>query len=228
MQVINTGITEQGNTYTEEFYTDPEPGRKGTDIITEDCGACGGTGLYAAPSGLKIYTATVGGSDKGCFQCWGTGKRSRKVSSIRAAEHRRVKAANQRAAEAADYEANREAREAQELLDSLEEAYAENDRRNSLPEGFWAEEGETVEVTAKVVTSKTYEGFNYYGAPELKGLVVFANEAGQPAIYFTTWKNADKFEEGKDYSIKATVKRHGKDRNDEVDQTTLTRVTIKK
>lgn len=227
MQVIETGITEQGNTYTEEFYTDPEPGRKGSDIITEDCGYCAGTGVYSGPSGYTFYTPAVGTTDKGCFHCMGTGHYNRKVSSIRASERRRVKNANQRAASAADWEATREAREAQEKADALEEAYAENARLNTLSQGFWGEVGEVVvELTATATKSTTYEGYNYAtGAEELKGLVIFTNRFGQPAIYFTTTTNAAKYEEGKSYNIKVTVKKHGKDRDDEADQTTITKVT---
>lgn len=229
MQVLNTGTTEAGNTYTETFYSEPCPGMKGTDTISEKCGFCLGTGVYQGKSGLTFHTPAVGGVDKGCFHCMGTGKHTRKVSSIRAAARRAVKAANQRAAAAADWEATREAREAQELQDSLEEAYAENERLSSLSEGFWGEEGEQVtEDKATVTKSTTYEGYSYMGAEELKGLVIFTNRAGQPAIYFTTTTNAAKFEEGQTYSVTATVKRHGKDRDGEADQTTLTRVKIRK
>lgn len=227
MRVIERETTEAGNVYEVEAYVDPFPGRKGTDIITEDCGFCLGTGLYQGPSGLNIYTPTVGHNDKGCFKCMGTGKYSRKVSSYRTSARRAVKARNARAAQAADYEANREAREAQEKLDAMEEAYAENDRRDSLPEGFWGDYfGEVVELEATVTKSGTYEGTDFYGNKELKGFVIFTNRAGQVAKYFTTWKNADKFEEGQQYNIKASIKNFRKDEYGEY--TLVTKVTIKK
>ncbi|WGH21404.1 hypothetical protein SEA_EMOTION_55 [Arthrobacter phage Emotion] len=97
---------------TAEIYVDPYPGRKGSDRVVEACGYCAGTGIYQGKSGLKIYTATVGGSDKGCFKCWGTGKVSFLVSSARATARRQAKAQAEREAEAAKWEAERDALQA--------------------------------------------------------------------------------------------------------------------
>lgn len=72
----------------KDYYVDPYPGRKGSERITENCGSCGGDGIYHAPSGLTFYTATVGAVHKGCFACHGTGKTSRLVSSARATVRR--------------------------------------------------------------------------------------------------------------------------------------------
>lgn len=109
----------------EDYYTDPFPGRKGSERIVEACGKCSGTGVvdYGRVT-LRIGTV----EDRFCFDCGGSGKYSYLVSSrrasLRAAARRRV-AADAAAAEAI---ARREAFAAAhaELLADLA-AYAEKD-----------------------------------------------------------------------------------------------------
>jgi hypothetical protein len=72
-------------------YVDPFPGRKGSDRIVETCGACGGDGIYKAPSPHGTR----------CFPCDGTGEYSFLVSSRRATARRHAKEAQQRAADRA-------------------------------------------------------------------------------------------------------------------------------
>ena len=70
----------------EDYYTDPHPGIKGSDRITEACGACAGTGLYTAPTWITDSTGRPY-----CFRCHGTGTYSRLVSSARATARARAK-----------------------------------------------------------------------------------------------------------------------------------------
>ena len=76
-------------------YQDPYPGRKGADRITEACGACGGTGIYSAPSRITFYTSSVGDVTTGCFACGGAGTRSFLVSSARSTARRRARLADE-------------------------------------------------------------------------------------------------------------------------------------
>lgn len=71
----------------EDYYTDPHPGMKGSDRITEACGACAGTGLYTAPTWITDSTGRPY-----CFRCHGTGTHSRLVSSARATARAHAKA----------------------------------------------------------------------------------------------------------------------------------------
>ncbi len=69
------------------FYVDPYPGMKGSDRVVDSCGKCAGTGLYTAP------TSVVDGEGRPyCFDCGGTGTRSRLVSSARATARAHAKA----------------------------------------------------------------------------------------------------------------------------------------
>lgn len=102
-------MTENTKTPTAaEIYVDPYPGRKGSERVWEDCGNCAGTGIYQGPSGLKIYTATVGGVDKGCFRCNGTGRISFLVSSARASARRGAKIQAENMAAEVAWKARRE------------------------------------------------------------------------------------------------------------------------
>lgn len=71
-----------------DFYVDPFPGRKGSERITDTCGKCIGTGLYTAPTHF-----TDGHGRPICFDCRGTGTRSRLVSSARATARAHAKPA---------------------------------------------------------------------------------------------------------------------------------------
>lgn len=103
-------------------YVDPFPGRKGSDRVYETCGKCAGSGVV---SWGNVTFVAQGREDRHCFDCNGSGKTSRLVSSARATARRQAQEAAKLAAEA---EAAREAR-AQwlasgygDLLEAIEEA----------------------------------------------------------------------------------------------------------
>lgn len=63
-------------------YTDPYPGRNGSERVTETCTKCGGSGRIEA----------FGNVDAGrCWDCMGAGARSVLVSSVRARLRRQAK-----------------------------------------------------------------------------------------------------------------------------------------
>lgn len=154
-------------TTTTEYrtYTDPCPGKKGTDRIEEDCYRCGGSGewTYGMVTNVLHYTGRVTG--RFCFECSGRGKVSVKVSSVRARARREVKAHNANIDQAIAWEAERVEREAAELAECIEEAYAEHARREArvdVPEGI-------EDVVGKIISIKGVDG--YYGGMSLKMLV---------------------------------------------------------
>lgn len=218
--------TEAGNTYRLAEYVDPFPGRHGDSLVWESCGACSGTGVYQGPSGLTFHTPAVGAVTKGCFQCHGNGGRNIKVSSVRARERRLVKAANQWAAEQADYNAPAAvaAREAAEAAREAAEAAAEEARLAAKEKGHVGSIGDRLKkIQVTVVKAATFESRNYVtGAPELKAILVFKNEDGRILKAFTG--STYGLEEGATAVISGTVKAHSN--YDGQDQTDLARTKI--
>lgn len=219
-----TETTAKGNTYTYVAYSDPYPGRKGSERVQVDCSKCGGTGVYQGPSGYKFHTPAVGAVDTGCFQCMGVGHTKPLVSSLRASEKRRINARNKAAAEAADFQAEAPARAAAELDADWDAALAEQARRDAKPKGHLGEIGERLRnLNAEVVMVRQYESRNYAtGAPESRTIVKFRTIAGQSLVWFTGWSS---LEEGDKVSLTGTVKKH--ESRDGEDQTIITRCITK-
>lgn len=116
-----------------ELYTDPYPGRKGSEKVTETCGKCSGSGVYTAPSRVSFYTPAVGTQTTGCFDCGGTGKYTRLVSSARATARAAAGRAAEHEQEAAGIKARWELlrQEQQPLRDDLETLFT------TVPERLW-------------------------------------------------------------------------------------------
>lgn len=219
-----TEYTAAGNAYEAAEYVDPFPGRKGDEIIKENCSWCGGTGIYEGPSGYKFYTPAVGANTTGCFRCMGVGHTKRKVSSLRASARRQVKAANQRAAEAADYAAEAPARLAAEIAEAWDAAHAEQARRAAKPKGHAGTIGERFrKVDVEVTMYRTFESYDYVtGAPVLKAVIKFRlRSSGLTLVWFTDTRDVT---EGDLKQLSFTVKKH--DQRDGEDQTIITRAII--
>lgn len=153
-------------------YTDPYPCAKGSDLVQELCGKCGGDGMYHAPSGFVIQNpyGPRGDAIKGCFDCRGVGHRFVKVSSVRTRLRRAVKATVQRDAEAAVQAAAADQR-----------AAAEQARRaalNNTPAGEPGQRLKDVTGTVEVAMNIEVTGFRGYGT-EVKRLVVVKLDGGQ-------------------------------------------------
>lgn len=225
-----TKTTPAGNEYEALEYVDPYPGRKGDEVITEDCGNCGGTGMYYGKSGYEFFTSTEGAVTTGCFRCFGTGKHSRKVSSARSTERRQIAAENARRAAAADWEADAPAREAREAEEArqAEEAAAkkEADRLAAMTQGFEAEVGVRLRnVECEVVTEYQYEAVAFNGySMELRAIIVFrVIESGK----ILQWSSrAQGLNVGEKVIVTGTVKDHGDYKGQ--DQTELTRCIVKR
>ncbi|AYN58504.1 ssDNA binding protein [Arthrobacter phage Liebe] len=117
-----TAVTAKGNEYRVAVYVDPFPGRKGAERIYDTCGKCAGTGVV---NWGNVTFVAQGREDRHCFDCNGTGKTSRLVSSARATARRDAKAATLAAAADADAAADRvewAARGYGDLLDAVDEA----------------------------------------------------------------------------------------------------------
>lgn len=221
-QTTWTAKTPAGNEYEHTAYVDPYPGRKGSERVRTECGWCSGTGVYTGKSGYKFHTPAVGAVTTGCFHCEGRGYNSVLVSSLRASARRRVNADNARRAEAADWAAGAAEREAAEYAAALEEAYAEQARREAKPKGHVGTVGERFrKVNAMVSGYFTYETYDYVtGAPKL-GAVIKFNLGGRTLVWFTSPRDA---ETSQDVVLSFTVKKH--DQRDGEDQTVITRAII--
>lgn len=80
-----------------DFYVEPFPGRKGSERVFEPCGKCSGSGVV---SWGNVTFVSQGREDRHCFDCGGSGKTSRLVSSARATARRRAQEAARMVAEA--------------------------------------------------------------------------------------------------------------------------------
>ncbi|MCT7373263.1 hypothetical protein A7R75_30205 [Mycolicibacterium llatzerense] len=193
-------------------YADPYLGRRGSDLVRETCGKCGGDGVYHAPSGFVIQNpyAPVGVTFRGCFDCMGVGHRYVKVSSVRSRIRRAVKAQLQRDADAEAYAAEHAARQAAELAEAWEEALAEDERRAALNNEPVAAIGEKITgATGVVEVSKTIEvpGFRY--GTDYKRLVVVKLQSGQVVKTFGAGEKLFGTRRGDRVTItRATVKAH--------------------
>lgn len=219
-----TAQTAKGNDYQHVAYTDPLPDMKSTDRVKEDCAKCGGTGVYAGPSGHQFYTPATGGVNTGCFSCEGRGYFSVLVSSVRSRAKRLAERLNAQAAADADYAAEAPAREAAQLAADWDAALAEQARRAAKPKGHLGEIKQRLrDLNVQVVMVRTYEDRNYVtGAPETKAVVKFKTTSGQALVWFTGWTT---LEEGDFVSLTGTVKAHNT--RDGEDQTILTRCVAK-
>lgn len=90
----------------EDFYTEPFPGRKGSERIFETCGKCSGSGVVNFGR-VTLVRGNV--SDRFCFDCGGTGRYSYLVSSRRATERNRAKKAIERELRLRELTAERDA-----------------------------------------------------------------------------------------------------------------------
>jgi len=216
-----TALTAKGNSYTVVVYSDPFPGKVGTDRIKETCGKCGGTGVV---NWGNVTFVAQGREDRHCFQCLGKGYTTVKVSSRRATARRQAESATLHNAEAADFAAEAPAREAAKLEADHEAALREEARREAKPKGFLGEPGARLRnLAAQVTLIRSFESANYLtGQPELKFLVKFA-VAGSVAVWFTG--NPGSLEEGQAVSLTGTVKNHSTREGE--DQTVLTRCVTK-
>uniref|UniRef100_A0A5Q5BSY3 Uncharacterized protein n=2 Tax=unclassified Mycobacterium TaxID=2642494 RepID=A0A5Q5BSY3_MYCSS len=164
-------------------YTDPYPDAKGSDLVQERCGKCGGDGMYHAPSGFVIQNpyGPRGDAIKGCFDCRGVGHRFVKVSSVRTRLRRAVKATLQRDAEAAVRAAAADQRAAAEYAAAWDTARAEQARRaalNNTPAGEPGQRLKGVAGTVEVAMNIEVTGFRGYGTG-VKRLVVVKLDGGQ-------------------------------------------------
>jgi hypothetical protein len=92
-------------TAADSYYVDPFPGRKGSDRVYETCGKCSGTGVV---SWGNVTFVAQGREDRHCFDCNGSGRTSRLVSSARATARREAQRQADAAKAAAEATAQRQ------------------------------------------------------------------------------------------------------------------------
>lgn len=224
--VITTDPASSGD---PRVYTDPYPGAKGSDLVKEVCGKCGGDGMYHAPSGYTIQNpyGPRGDAIKGCFDCRGVGHRWVKVSSVRARIRRAVKATLQRDADADAHAAAAAQRAAEEFAADWELAHVEQARRaalNNTPAGELAEKLTGVSGTVTVVSTCEVSSFRGYGT-DIKRLIVVTLDSGQAIKAFGTGASLFAANRGDRVTISGTVKEFDTYRGQL--QTVLTRAKLR-
>lgn len=163
-------------------YTDPYPGARGKDLVKLPCAACGGDGLYHAPSGYVLQDpyGKPGETIKGCFDCRGLGHRIVTVASQRTSARREVKALLRRDAAAAEFTATADERAAAELAAAWDEALIENARRDALNNTPAGEPGQRLAgLTGVITVSKSTEAPGFRYGTTVKRLVVITLDSGQ-------------------------------------------------
>lgn len=181
-EAATTTVTLNGRAFKVSTYVDPHPGLAGSDRIewTEDCGRCGGTGVYT-------WWNSMGRCQGTCFGCCGAGRveRSSAVSTLRRSakldalfrEH-----GEQLAAEVAAKRAEIEAAErAAEFARAWDDAHAEQARRaalNNEPAGEVGERLRDLDAVVEVSTHFERPSFSGYGTEMVK-IVVFKLPTGQ-------------------------------------------------
>lgn len=108
------------------------PELKGTDLVKEPCGRCGGRGNIGYGNVASAHYKG-GARAQTCFDCFGKGEVLTKVSTIRARETRRAKAEARRKAEAAERAAQAAAQAAVEEAERHAKEAAEAERIANTP-----------------------------------------------------------------------------------------------
>lgn len=208
---------------TAPEYTEPCPGKKGTDRIWRTCGC--GDGIFKGRFAVIFYGYN-GQAGPWCFACKGAAGYSVLVSSVRATARRQHREAVARYEAAVEWEAGREAREAAELVRQEEAAAAEQARRDALVKGFAGEVGEKLTgLTGTVTVAKSFEVRSYSGyGTDVKMFVVVTLDNGQVVKTSGTGRSLYALNRGDTVTVGGTVKSH--DEYEGQDQTVLTRAKI--
>ncbi|WP_033247140.1 hypothetical protein [Nocardia carnea] len=206
-------------------YVDPFPTAHGDDRVKEPC-RCD-NGLYHGPTNARWNNGH--GEAPWCFYCNGAGHQLVKVRSVRARIRRDARdAAHQR--DAAPYRAWLIAEAAYlQLLADEEAAYAEQERRNNLTQGFAGEIGAKItDHTAVVTVAYPYEKANHFSYRMETGmLLVLTLDNGQVLKWSSTAMGAFGYDRGDRVRIvRATVKAH--DTYKGQDQTVLKNVRLER
>jgi hypothetical protein len=135
----------------DDFYTDPYPGRKGSERIRFECSRCSGSGEYYGPNPYTGWVAAQGRNGAPCFGCMGRGFSAPLVSSLRATARRHAKAALQSALDAIEAQGARAAFTAEH--GDLVEALKAHRERSS----FLAELADRVEYGTGTLTDRQIE-----------------------------------------------------------------------
>ncbi|ASR84839.1 hypothetical protein SEA_HURRICANE_95 [Mycobacterium phage Hurricane] len=224
---MSVKVTYQGMKFDVVGYVDPHPGKLGTDRIEwlEDCGRCGGSGLYRWVNSFGVCEGT-------CYGCFGTGKveRSQAVSTARKAAREAALFAEHGDA-IAEYHANI-AREnaARELAEAWDAAHAEQARREArlaaMNNNTVGEVGERLRgLDAEVVVSAGFERDKYagYGTEYVK-IVVFKLADGRVLKAMGTSRDLFGLDRGDMVKVTGTVKGYGEYKGQT--QTLLQRVKV--
>lgn len=183
-------------------YTDPHPGKKGTDRIVYVCDKCGGSGQYFQPSSMGDM----------CFRCNGTGETSRLVSTERGYARQDVNEYNAMQQDrrdnahqyAADYAEQRLAEQWNEALDD-EEAKAATAAAERAAETY--PEGEKFDNIRATVSRQMFID-NNYGGTLLTAFTLDGDDTTE-MVWFSNSQAAYRLEPGDRLTLSGTTKDTG-------------------
>lgn len=199
-------------------YTDPHPGKKGTDRIVYICDKCGGSGQYFQPSSMGDM----------CFRCNGTGTTSRLVSTERGYARADVREYNGMQQDrrdnahqyAADYAEQQLAEQWNAALDA-EKAKATTAAAERAAETYT--DGEKFADIAATVSRQMFID-NNYGGTLLTAFTLDGDDTTE-MVWFSNSHAAYELEQGDRLTLAGTVKAVGQYRDKASVKVTRCKVT---
>jgi len=199
-------------------YTDPHPGKKGSDFVAGDCSRCGGYGFIPAYGHVQMGR---------CFKCFGNGVQNVTVNTVR--KHARAAAyARDFAAELAEFRAVSNWLQAEtwfhaEQAEKAAAEAAEAERQAAMIQGFIGEVGEKVsgiEISVKVAK---YIAGSYNRSSAM--FIIAETDAGQVLKIFGSAASVMQLERG-DRATILTGKVKAHDSYEGQDQSVLSHVKV--
>lgn len=183
-------------------YEDPYPGMSDSDKVNVRCTRCGGTGEF----GPKVVFSGI------CFLCEGARVTPVTVGTLRKKERERVMFAEHRDEINAFHEElsrlNEIARLAEEFEQDWTEAQAEQDRRESLTQGFLGEIGEKVTNIPVTIRYAQYNAGSWNRSATM--FIIATTESGQAIKISGSSESLFSLERGDEATIlQAKVKGQG-------------------
>lgn len=212
--------------YLEEIhkprpYEDPYPGSHDDKAVQEECGRCGGSGIYA---GYGV-----------CYSCDGTGKYNTTVGRVRYREKKiyqdemrsynnQLRKIPQRVQRSIDMQEKHE-RKIRGIDPEHNEKIAKEQKNQQDIERLtqqYPEKSRLESHSVKVTSSRSFMGRSYMGGEEWKQVINFEDENGDNFVWFTT--SDIELSQGDTCNIKGSIKRVSMNKYTNSPQVELSRV----
>ena len=207
--------------YKPRPYEDPYPGFNDDKAVQEECGRCGGSGIYA---GYGV-----------CYSCDGTGKYNTTVGRVRYREKKnyqdemrsynnQLRIIPQRVQRSIDMQEKHE-RKIRGIDPEHNEKIAKEQKNQQDIERLtqqYPEKSRLESHSVKVTSSRSFMGRSYMGGEEWKQVINFEDENGDNFVWFTT--SDIELSQGDTCNIKGNIKRVSMNKYTNSPQVELSRV----